>query len=79
MVVVVASTAPTGLKKGNTVTSLTSLLDVYPTLIALSGGTPLAFLRGHSLLPLMAQDATETAPEAARGEYPEDRYVTAQA
>ena len=29
-----------GIKSGLTVTSLTSLLDVYPTLVELAGGTP---------------------------------------
>ena len=61
-----------GLKKGVVETRLTSLLDVYPTLVALAGGSPPSFLRGLSLLPLM------TASGSDESKFPEDRYVTAQ-
>ena len=61
-----------GLKKGVVETRLTSLLDVYPTLVELAGGSPPSFLRGLSLLPLMK------APGSDESEFPEDRYVTAQ-
>lgn len=62
-----------GLQKGVTETRLTSLLDVYPTLVALAGGTPPSFLRGHSLLPLL-----QAGSSAEGTTFPEDRHVTAQ-
>jgi len=68
-----------GLAKDRIVTNLTSLLDVYPTLVALAGGTPPSFLDGHSLLPLLqATDVEHPVAISGEGDYPLDRFVTAQ-
>merc|ERR1719453_2764025 len=63
-----------GIQSGQTVTTLTSLLDVYPTLVELAGGTPAEFLRGKSLLPLASRNRQNTkhASEAS------ERFITAQ-
>ena len=34
-----------GISRGATITNLTSLLDVFPTLIEMTGGSPPAFLQ----------------------------------
>ena len=57
-----------GLQKGVTETRLTSLLDVYPTLVALAGGKPPSFLRGQSLLPLL-----QAGSSAEGTTFPEER------
>lgn len=49
-----------GVKKGSVVTSLTSLLDVYPTLVEMAGGTPPAYLSGKSLFPLLSEPTNGT-------------------
>lgn len=58
-----------GIKAGAVVTELTSLLDVFPTLVELAGGTPPGFLRGVSLVPMMAPGRSQAGG---------DRFVTAQ-
>ena len=70
-----ASQGP-GLKQGSVVKNLTSLLDVYPTLVAMTGATPPDFLEGHSLFPLMA--AGTTAAPVGQSDYPQDRFVVSQ-
>lgn len=60
-----------GLRKAATVSSPTSLLDVFPTLVELAGGQPAESLRGLSLLPLLREGKTSSG-------YPADRFVTSQ-
>lgn len=64
-----------GIAPGQRITNLTSLLDVFPTLVEMAGGSAAAlpFLQGQSLFPLMAP-ATAAAPAM----YPTDRAVAAQ-
>ena len=64
-----------GIAPGQRITNLTSLLDVFPTLVEMAGGdtAALPFLQGQSLFPLMAP-AAAAAPDA----YPVDRAVAAQ-
>ena len=65
-----------GIAAGQTISNLTSLLDVFPTLLEMAGGRPsdLPALEGASLFPLMARAA---AREPER--YPADRMVGARA
>jgi arylsulfatase A-like enzyme len=50
-----------GLLKNTVVTNLTSLLDVFPTLVAMTGASPPSFLDGHSLFPLMSEPSSVTS------------------
>ena len=60
---------PQGFRKGESVSAVTSLLDVGPTLIELGQAEPLPGQRGHSLLPLLTPDGAASAwPDAAFAE-----------
>jgi arylsulfatase K len=69
-----------GIAAGKVVESLTSLLDVFPTLLSLAG-VPLqdmpSYLDGHSLMPLMSTTAT-TGPTTGIVGYPANRSVVSQ-
>ena len=79
-----------GLAKGSVVSNITSLLDVYPTLVAMTGGRPPAFLEGHSLFPLMlvpsvagsaaatGSTTAQTTDAVVEPPYPADRFVVSQ-
>jgi len=62
-----------GITRGAVLKNVTSLLDVFPTLVEMTGGTPPSNLHGQSLFPLMAP-ATAARPAL----YPADRAVAAQ-
>jgi len=64
-----------GIAPNQQIANLTSLLDVFPTLVEMAGGDvrELTFLQGQSLFPLMAPGSA-----AAPAAYPADRAVAAQ-
>eukprot|EP00937_MAST-01D_sp_MAST-1D-sp2_P001599 g1599.t1 len=70
-----------GLRRGEVVQNLTSLLDVVPTLLEMAAGVPptpgrdAPPLAGHSLFPLMSASGVTGAPAPV---YPADRAVASQ-
>jgi arylsulfatase K len=45
-----------GVPQGVVVTNLTSLLDIYPTLMGMVGGIAPSYLEGHTLMPWLVDD-----------------------
>lgn len=45
-----------GVPRGAVVTNLTSLLDIYPTLMGMVGGTVPSYLEGHTLMPWLVDE-----------------------
>lgn len=45
-----------GVPQGVVVTNLTSLLDVYPTLMSMVGGVIPSYLEGHTLMPWLVDE-----------------------
>lgn len=63
-----------GLRRGEIITNLTSLLDIYPTMVAMQGGIPPSDLDGFSLMPFLEPDSGGNSGESS----PRNNFVTSQ-
>ena len=73
------------MRRGQTVTNLTSLLDIYPTLVEMAQLTKSvdkvvmpSFLSGHSLFPFLYEDNHHRRVASSIPPYPKDRKVVSQ-
>ena len=75
-----------GVPAGRRVSNLTSLLDLYPTMVDIVGGEKPDWLDGHSLAPFLSSASSPAGSNFAKhfavrngvGTYPFDRAVIAQ-
>ena len=63
-----------GVRRGAVVQDLTSLLDLFPTLVAMQGGTPADDLAGFTLMPFLKADVGDVS----RGAVTRNDFVTSQ-
>ena len=66
-----------GVPQGAVVTNLTSLLDIYPTLMGMVGGVAPSYLEGHTLMPWLVEEKVAAALYGAEMAVRPD-FVTAQ-
>ena len=73
------------MRRGQTVTNLTSLLDIYPTLVEMAQLTKSvdkvvmpSFLSGHSLFPFLYEKNRHRKVASSKPPYPKDRKIVSQ-